>query len=336
MWTLWDSALIRASTRARFHTTLRLIQPPTAPEICGWLSVSGPSPSLSAIFIVLGPRGCTQAHQLIRQSEHQDRSWPWLTQLTRWETRGGRTGEMVLQQKTARGSGDRGQPALALPPAALPSPMGWCWRSWSYAAGQNDPIQQKYNVTTNQKIKQIYTLMGMVPSLVSVRSLQTPLLVPGSMREHSAGEQKEEQESMVWCQTLSYRDWKINIFSNFWSLHLENCKYSSSTASSLGFAQHTVHRCRSIGMAKHSPELLPQALSGWRGRMWGGNWAPAAVQIKGALQRKWKQTAQGVSGTWNHKRARRSRSRSVFQDTQALSQELWNITGLLGTSLRGQ
>lgn len=79
---------------------------------------------------------------------------------------------------------------------------------------------------------------------------------------------------------------KSTFFFNFWTLHLENCKHSSSVASSLGFAQHTAHRCRSIGKAQHSPELFPQALSVW---MWGGKWVPAAVQIKGALQRQWKQ-----------------------------------------------
>lgn len=122
-----------------------------------------------------------------------------LTQLTRWETWGMSTGVMLLQQLTARGSREQGQPVLALSPAALPSPTGWCWCSWSYAAGQSDLIQQKFNVTTKQKTKKnIYTLMGMVLSLVSVCSLQTPLLVPGNMQEHT-GEAKGRagKQSMV-------------------------------------------------------------------------------------------------------------------------------------------
>lgn len=209
---LWDSALIHAFAWARFHTTLRLIQPPTAPEICGWLSVSGPSPSLSAIFVVLGPRGCTQAHQLIEQSEHQDRSWPCLTQLTRWETWGVSTGVMLLQQLTARGSREQGQPVLALSPAALPSPTGWCWCSWSYAAGQSDLIQQKFNVTTKQKTKKIYTLWWEWFSHWSqYAACKHHCWCQGTCR-NTLEKQRGEQESKVWCQILSYRDWKINIF----------------------------------------------------------------------------------------------------------------------------
>lgn len=165
------------------------------------------------------------------------------------------------------------------------------------------------------------------PTQLGVQSTNTAAGAGGAAgTQHWQG--RGGQESKVWMSiyiVLSLQRLKNNNFFAFWSLHL-----GSSKDAALGLHKRLQVDTSLAGCTHYSQDTTQHG-----DRMRKGRWHPAGVEkkiIKGSLAKKKKQTAQGASGTRNMKRARWDKSRSVFQGTQALSEELWNIVCSLGPS----
>lgn len=99
------------------------------------------------------------------------------------------------------------------------------------------------------------------------------------------------QESEVGCQStqwLDYRDWKTIIFFTFWSFHLGNSKHATDTGSSLGLAQHAVHRCWPLNEAECSQHRLywSHVPSTAQGQDVNGNMRSSRSPDKGSFAKK--------------------------------------------------